>query len=426
MVKLTHICLVALASLAAADVTVQVSAVEPLPFEMDGAATSPEDLFRRSCPEEVAEDNPHVAELLLSSYGDAEFPGGVFPSSDGLIRGALEAWAQHRHLVLRPDEVWFEILAQLNFYMAAHADELRDLFVSHEGKREIRIGAFTWRDVVAAFGSAIQQRVKTEWLLDWIMPGFTTSTQNDEMTASVLMMGLMQYFFEFSGMVVCGIPSVTLLGEREDWAKLLAKLDRLKDWGEEPAAYAANLCPILKRFVQTWDEPESAEVAAFWEQIVRAKKGFSCGSGASEYDVSGWITGFMHWTKEGKLRLEADDTVWEDSTTVNLDGIVYASESLDEIRVGYAKAPLKMVDHPHSGVDTQAYLLAGNVGVRKWADEKGDAMLQPGSAWFMYAPVDWNHTAGPSLGDWRELEAIAVSMETCLEGSRTVEDEGEL
>ncbi|KAF7550642.1 hypothetical protein G7Z17_g5582 [Cylindrodendrum hubeiense] len=414
MVRLTHLCLVALASLAAADVTVQVATVNPLPFKTDGAAKSAEDLFRRSCPEEVADGNPYTPELLLSSYDDEEFPSGIFPSSDGLIRGALDAWAEHRHLVLRPDEVWFEILAQLNFYMAAHAEELRDLFVSHEGKEEIRIGAFTWRDVVAAFGSAIQERVKTEWLLDWVMPGFTTSTQNDEVTATVLMMGLMQYFFEFSGIVVCGIPSVTLLGERDDWVKLLEKLDRLKDWGDEPAAYATNLRPILKRFVQTWDEPESAEVAAFWTQIVRAKKKFSCGAGASEYDVSGWITGFMHWTKAGELRLDPDDTVWEDATTVNLDGIVYASESLEDVRVGYAKAPLKMVDYPHPGVDTQAYLLAGNVGVRNWKDERGEAMVQPGSAWFMYAPVDWNHTAGPGLGDWRELEAIAESVGSCL------------
>ncbi|KAH7146290.1 hypothetical protein EDB81DRAFT_486995 [Dactylonectria macrodidyma] len=411
MVRLLRLCLVAFTPLTLADVTVQVATVQPLPFETAGAVASPEDLFRRSCPEEVVENT----ELLLSSYEGKVLPDGLSPSSDGLIRGTLDAWAQHRHLVLRPDEVWFEILAQLNFYMAAHAEDLRDLFVSHEGKEAIRIGALTWRDVVAAFGSAIQARVKTDWLLDWVMPGFSTSTEDDEVTAAVLMMGLMQHFFEFEGIVICGIPSVTLQGEREDWVKLLAKLDRLGAWGEEPAAFATNLRPILRRFVQTWDEPESEEVISFWAQIVRARKKWSCGAGASEYEVSGWITGFMHWTKAGQSRLEPYDETWEDPRAVKLDGVVYEPESLEDIRVGYAKAPLKMVDYPHPGVDTQAYLLAGNVGVRKWADERGEVIVQPNSAWFLYAPVDWNQAAGLDLGNARELEDIAESLGICIE-----------
>ncbi|KAH7134593.1 hypothetical protein B0J13DRAFT_85142 [Dactylonectria estremocensis] len=406
MVRLLHLVLVALTPLACADVTVHVASVPPLPFETSGAAASPEELFRRSCPEEVAENT----ELLLSSYDGRGLPAGLFPSSDGFIRGALDAWAQHRHLVLRPDEVWFEILVQLNFYMAAHAEELRDLFVTHEGKERIRIGALTWRDVVAAFGSAIQARVKTDWLLDWILPGFSTSTGDDEVTAAVLMMGLMRHFFEFEGIVICGIPSVTLRGEREDWVKLLAKLERLEAWGEEPAAFARNMRPILSRFVQTWDEPESEEVTSFWAQIVRARKKWSCGAGATEYEVSGWITGFMHWTETGQPRLEPDDEAWEDSTGVKLDGIIYEPESLEDVRVGYAKAPLKMVDYPHPGVDTQAYLLAGNVGVRRWTDERGEVILQPSSAWFLYAPADWNQTMGPDLGNGMELEDIAGSL----------------
>ncbi|KAF4425194.1 hypothetical protein F53441_14170 [Fusarium austroafricanum] len=419
-----------LVGLATASITVQVSRVEPLPFERDGIATSAEDLFRRSCPEEV-EDTPYVASLLASSFEALEAGGrSVFPSSDGFVRGAVEAWAKHEHLILRPDEIWFEILAQMNVYMSRHAESLRGLFVEHAEKQKIVVRGFGFEDILKAFGDGIQQRVKTDWLLDWIMPGFSTSTPQDELTATVLMMGLMQHFFEFEGMVVCGIPSVTLLGEREDWVKLQNKIKYLKEFGEEPGKYAQKLEPILKRFVNTWDDGESEEVKKFWEQIVRAKKKWSCGGGANEWSVSGWITGFMHWDRNGRVR-GADDYFYDDDDeekeeekeeevqmgifandyTVTIDGMSYVPESLDDIAIGYAKAPLKLRDYPLPGADTMTYLLAGNVGVEKKVTPEG-VMARPVSGWFMYGPVDTNYV-GPDFGSREELWNIAAGIEMC-------------
>ncbi|RMJ07785.1 hypothetical protein CDV36_012594 [Fusarium kuroshium] len=402
--------LMGFATLSTASITVQVSDVEPIPLRTEGIAKSVDDLFRRSCPEEVSENSEDPQHsLLLSSFSNLE---NTYPSSDGFIRGVIDAWAHHQHLQLRPDEVWFEILAQLNFYMGAHAEELRDLFVSHAKKEEILVKEVSWEAIIAGFGGEIQKRVKTEWLLDWVMPGFSTTTKDDEVTATVLMMGLMQYFFEFSGMIVCGIPSVTLLGEREDWVRLLDKIDHLKDFGQEPARFAKNLRPILTRFVGTWDHPESEETKSFWEQIVRAKKKFSCGAGAVEWDVSGWITGFLHFERSGAPRIDPNEEVWVGKNSVVLDGVVYEPEAMESITIGYAKAPLKMVDYPTPGTDTTAYLLAGNVGIER-KEEEGRVTARPVSGWFMYTPADANSTAGPLFGNRRELEVIAEGVDTC-------------
>ncbi|KAM6478321.1 hypothetical protein HDV62DRAFT_400799 [Trichoderma sp. SZMC 28011] len=364
---------------ASAAITVPVDPdVDPLPLSTAGTVTSASELLRQSCPEEFPPNTPYSPELLMSSFADfgsdddsAFANGTIFQSSDSLVRGAIEAWGQHQSLVLRPDEVWFEILAQLNFYMTAHAEDVRHLFVDHEGKEEIQVWRFSWRDVIAAFAGEIQQRVKTDWLLDWIMPDFTTSDDNDGLTATVLMMGLMQHYFEFSGGITCGLPEVTLLGERDDWVKLLGKLDRLREWGEEPADYADRLRPILTRFVLTWDEPDSDEVKDFWKNIVRSQRLFMCGAGPTGYSISGWITGFLHWTVEGDLRIsrqaEQEFNPSDDYDMLVLDGIPYFSTELDDVPVGYAKAPLKMLDYPVQGTDSMAYLLAGNVGVQRLA-----------------------------------------------------------
>ncbi|KAF5573024.1 hypothetical protein FPANT_12640 [Fusarium pseudoanthophilum] len=446
-----------LAGLATASITIQVNRVDPLPFTASGIATSAADLFSRSCPEEAE----NTASLLASSFDDLS-GRSVFPSSDGFVRGAVEAWAKHEHLILRPDEIWFEVLAQMNVYMSTHSEALRHLFVDHAGREKITVEGSSWEGIIGAFSGEINRRVKTGWLLDWIKPGFSTSTAQDDVTATVLMMGLMQHFFEYEGMMVCGIPSVTLLGEREDWVKLGEKVEMLKKFGDEAGGFAERLRPIMKRFVSSWDVDtdggeSDGERKLFWEQIVRAKKKWSCGEGASEWDVSGWITGFMYWDRDGKVRgvhedwydnwdddeeeagekveeVKRDDTkaeekkeevqmgIFPDDWSLTIDGQAYIPITLSDISIGYAKAPLTMKNYPTEGVDTQAFLVAGNVGVEK-RNTPGGVMAQPVSGWFVYAGVEANYSAGPWLGSGEELGGIAGGIVSCKAATENDKDE---
>ncbi|KAF4506003.1 hypothetical protein G6O67_006132 [Ophiocordyceps sinensis] len=404
-------------SVAHADMIVSVSSVKPLPLKAASTASTALQLFQQSCPEEIQPPGSGpAASVIVSSFAeqphDLAIPNGkLYASSDSLVRGAIDAWAQHQSLVLRPDVVWFEMLAQLNLYMTKHAEELRHLFVNFQGKEEIVVREWTWQGVIDGFKSEMQKRVKTAWLQDWITPGFSTSTPDDNTTATVLMMGLMQQYFKFSGGIICGLPSVKLLGERDDWAALLDKLDKLSEFGAEPAQYAEKLRPILSMFVQTWDQPRSKQVKDFWKQIVRADKVFTCGAGPIEYDISGWITGFMHWSSNGELRVPAGVPGSQGDT--KLSGVAYHRVNLAQLPVGYAKAPLKMLDYPSPGVDSMAYVLAGNIGIARaevvpkaGAPNRGGVLAQPLSAWFLYGPVDVNATMSGGVGSRGELDGI--------------------
>ncbi|KAG5951056.1 hypothetical protein E4U53_003849 [Claviceps sorghi] len=411
---ITLLCCLGLPAAILCKITVQVSSVAPLPLDTSGVVSSAAELFRQSCPEEVADKNPYRPRLLLSSYSEPhgtgeQVPKGVYPISDSFVRGAIFAWANHQSLVLRPDVIWFEILVQLNFYMTANAESIRHLFVDFEGKREIRVEGISWQGAIASFGREIQRRVKTDWLLGWVMPGFSTSTQNDNMTATVLMMGLTQHYFEFSAELICGIPSITLLGNRDDWVKLYKKLDRLKEWGEEPTQYASRLRPILGRFVKTWDEPHSPATKSFWEQIVRANWHATCGP-PTKYDISGWITGFVHWREDGSLTSPPDAAARANET--KLDGVSYRRLDVTNIPVGYAKAPLKMIDYPEPGVDTKAYVLAGNVGIQRTVNGTSrEVLAEPLNSWFLYGPVDWNVTTATDNINYSGVESLAHALE---------------
>ena len=395
------------AGLTAADITIIPGGV-PKPFKGSDPAVNETDFFRRSVENEFQNN---TAQVLLSSYSyDSKIsisnPDGIRPSADSFVRGAIQAWGQHQHLVVRPEEVWFTILAQMNFFMIKNAESIRDIFVSHEGQEVIYIEDYTWYLVLQRFKDEIQARVKTAWLLDWIMPSFTTTTENDVMTANIMMMGLMQAYFKFEGGIICGLPSVTLLGEQKDWEALLKKLDRLADFGAEPKAYSDRLRPILSRFVTTFKEPDSAATIDFWNGIATASTSHTCGD--PPYFISGWITGFYYWDANGNAY--ARDT--KDSK-LTLDGIAYPTVGINALPVAYARAPFIM--HDFNDVDRfPAYVLAGSIGKKvtpgappgyvgalgragktdllATANSSDHSSLQPLSAWMLYGPVDHEAT----------------------------------
>jgi len=370
------------------------------------------------------------ASVLMSSLDFDEITpsDGIYASGDSFVRGAIQAWGEHLHLVIRPEEVWFTILVQLNFYMNAHAEELRDMFVNHTGQEVIYIEDYTWYDVLRRFQFAIQERVKTKWLLEWLRPNFTTTVESDIMTANILMMGLTKAYFKFEGGVVCGLPSVTLLGEEKDWVALLEKLDRLAEFGAQPKDYARRLTPILKRFARTFREPDSPEIKQFWNDIAWAHTTGICGG--APVQLSGWISGFIQWAADGKLFRRSDEV--ERPEWFTLDNVTYQSIDVRYLPVGYATAPFIMRDFRN--VDRfEAYVAAGTMGKQIKAgvpEGYADALrrtggnltllaesskelhttLQPLSSWMLYGPSKHNATAKKYWLD--ELDVAEILYKT--------------
>jgi hypothetical protein len=373
-----------------------------------------------------------TVKILLSSFSGTLEPTGaetakaseIFPSGDSFLRGAIQAWGEHLHLEIRPEEVWFTILTQMNFYMEANAEAVRHLFVKHEGQEVIYVEDTTWTKVLFRFKDEIQAKVMTPWLKDWIVPGFSTSTEDDVMTANILMMGLMKAYFSYEGGIICGLPSVTLLGEKEDWEKLLAKLDRLAEFGAEPEVYKTRLTPILKRFVKSFDEPDSEEIRQFWSQIVLATYQNMCG--ATPLELSGWITGFLFWGTNGR---RLDGAKGGDAAggraVMSMDGVDYTWHDVQKLPVGYVKVPFVMRDFGDME-RFPAYVAAGTLSKRMVsgppegyaaalaragqdaslaANASAHGTLRPLSAWMLYGPL---YPPGTRPGDPydRELQGI--------------------
>ncbi|KAL0577013.1 hypothetical protein V5O48_004987 [Marasmius crinis-equi] len=360
-------------------------------------ASSPEDLLSGSSKKDALQSRG----VVQTSFTTARLNSShISASKNGLVHAAFRAYSDHHHLIIRPDDVWASILSQLSFYVNAHAEELRSFFVAHEGKKELEVVEYGTIDTVDVGALAermthlIQKNVLDPDLRSWVIPDFSTTTPNDRVVASVLMMGTLQKYFSYRMTLICGIPSVTLKGERSDWETLLERISKVEVLGEEPKQFVALLKPIMRHFVASFDDPDSEQVQRFWERIAHQT------GGSGPYYLSGWITAFCFWSHEGKSlygngpqgppTLEA---FAGHRAGCEIDEVLYHRVDTDDIPAGFASVPVKVDDN---GDVFETNMVAGLMGIEASSTEEvleggpnavdgpGQDTICPASGWFMY------------------------------------------
>lgn len=240
-------------------------------------------------------------ELLQSSLHDALSSGIVIRRTNGLVHTLLKAYSAHHAVSIRPDDVWIAILTQFSFFVNANAEDLRDKFVAHQGKKHLEVYAVGTRYSVD-FGSMAQQmtglirkNVKDPVVCDWILPSFTTTTNNDLTVSSVVMMATMKKYFSYGFGLLCGIPQVTLEGTIEDWKLVLARIAELKQYGPLTTAWYNLLKPVISRFVSAFEAPDHPDNLAFWAKVASEDH-----EGSGMDYLGGWVNAFCVFDTEGR------------------------------------------------------------------------------------------------------------------------------
>ena len=363
-------------------------------------AKSPWDHLVQACGQE----SKQCREILQSSKRADN--AVMLPSPNGFVRTVIRAYSCHHHLVIRPEDIWFAIISQLSLYINKHAEELRHKFVAHKDKKElvVRDGGNRWTvdhgKLAKRMTTEIEKNVVDPELAGWVMPNFSTTTDEDRIVGSVLFMGAMQSYFAYKFELSCGIPTVTLLGELEDWELLLSRLDKLRTLGDEPSQWFELLQPVLKRFVHSFKEPGSDKVVDFWQRVAHVE---GMGSGPRYY--AGWITAFCFWDVDGKVKSQID------KECLVLDGARYHRINSNDVPPGFSSVPVLIDDN---GEEVPSMMIAGSVGIGFSSSgqqcEKGGRGLD---------------TVQPAVGWWmlEKKSQDVLDQEAELEGQKTAERE---
>ncbi|KLO98296.1 uncharacterized protein FFB20_06307 [Fusarium fujikuroi] len=307
----------------------------------------------RGASSQEADGCKQIIQSSFSINGSLE-ENHVSASRNGLVWSSFYAYSTHHHLTIRPEDVWFAIITQLSTYINANSEKMRGYFVSHDGQKRLEVIDFATLHT-ADYGNLSQKmtleiakNIKDPAFLEWILPSFSTTTDNDRVVGSVLLMGALQKYFSYAFGMECGIPSVTLLGEITDYEDILNRLDRLDEMGEEPIQFAMLLRPIIRNMVLTFTQPYDPAIHIFWNQIVNIHEM----SGSKT--MTGWITAFCYWDDEGKAGLSSPGNG-------TLGDLMYLHVDTDDIPCGYVTVPVEVNDN---GTLYNCKMLAGSVGMQ--------------------------------------------------------------
>ncbi|KAF4614650.1 hypothetical protein D9613_003406 [Agrocybe pediades] len=361
-------------------------------------------------------------EILQSSFDNLENESwnkefDIIPQSNGFVDTVLHAYNQHRVLVIRPDDVWLAILVQFGSFINANSETLRSQFVRHKGKKELTVKGdrrnVDYEELASKMTEKIEENVVDPTLRAWVLPDFSTTTVNDTTVCSIVMMATMKKYFTYKIQLLCGIPRVTLAGEKADWEKILVRLDKLKEYGLHAIAWYHLLHPIIVRFVRAFDAPDSEENLDFWQKVAH----YSGGGSGPRY-LSGWITAFCVFDDEGKwlgnpikkdvkelpdarsLPIADFSATYTEITLLpprirhfigdgaeqvylKLDGVQYHFIDSQDVPSGYSEVDVLLDD---DGTEYKCMMVAGAVGMRVSSSEAGGAkdMVEPVAGWWMF------------------------------------------
>jgi hypothetical protein len=215
----------------------------------------------------------------------------------------------------------------------------------------------------------IVKNIKDQSIVDWLLPGFTTTTPKDRVVASVSIMSAFQNFFDYKLMRLCGIPEVTLLGTVEDWQLLRGKVDRLLEFEVSGQNYMTKwhgwLSTICDNLIASASGSDTIE---FWDHVVS-----HIGRGSAIHYLSGWLSTFTVFNSKGEW-LENNEEL-KQTIEIGSEEVFYPIINDMIMAAGYSVVPVLFDDN---GVKYDCQMFTGQISFDVTGD--GDTIV-PRSDW---------------------------------------------
>lgn len=324
-------------------------------------------------------DEPKKANnTLLCSSMDNDKPI-VQTYSHSFVQAVYQAYADHRPLEISPDMMWLMIAQGFALHVKENAEDLRKIFVDHEGQVNLDVPRISyhpkskafWEGIFPDFSAAIENNTKEEvWKL--MSPEFSTTTKIEKAAFEITLMDAMSPYFTYSVSIICGIPEITVEGTVEDWEKIETRIEELNKyklgwWADD-----------LKHIISECKKASQGEVnKKFWKNIFIVNyQDMVCGQ---DPYYQGWVFKMFPYlkggqTKEGKVHYYKNPLV-KGQTPKKYDA--KHKLELENVPTGLSRAKVLLNDN---GAKTMLHFNAGFVGIEQ---DKKTLALRPSIQWFV-------------------------------------------
>lgn len=225
--------------------------------------------------------------------------------SNELIGSIMYACTEHVPLVLKPDNIWFNVVCNLSKYINKYSKELQSIFVKHEGTKDLKIPIHTqiiqnlnendWMNYIEKICDNIREKLHDD-KKNLLIKTYSTTTERDKLVNYIALINSMNknvdYHVSCKGNKTCrtldfhcGIPKITLEGNIDDWINLKDNIVAFKCLNEILINKWINaMIPILDEFINTVSNNCDKD---FWKKMF-VQKGINIG---------GWIFVFAPFDK---------------------------------------------------------------------------------------------------------------------------------
>lgn len=221
-----------------------------------------------------------LEKVLAGKVESCSTPGASVVDHHGfhaLFEAVHRAYDEHRSLVLSPDDIWLVVCQGFAACVNQDPEAYRSKFVAHDGKETIIVrrdefvmGAFDndWRGCFPEFSARIREHVgdQTHGL---IVSDFSTTGDIERAASEVVLMDVVQSYFEFVVYTKCGIRNVTLRGTPDDWDSVAAKTRALLPFGgAHLEAWLKAAIPVVEEFAKAARGEVDLD---FWEELYKGR-----------------------------------------------------------------------------------------------------------------------------------------------------------
>lgn len=176
--------------------------------------------------EEEHEKFIHDAEQLQINANKILYAG----TDNGIINAFLASYNYHAPLILSADDIHFCLQSVYSHLINKFAEEFRDIFVEHDGKKDIVVGQTKkdFESFAQLLKQSVRSHVKDPKLVDNMEGSYSTTTTLHSVVSTALILNSLKEYFSYKCTMMCGIPKVALEGSNDDWVSLKQKFSYMK------------------------------------------------------------------------------------------------------------------------------------------------------------------------------------------------------
>lgn len=205
-----------------------------------------------------------------------------------LIQTLQLAFDEHRPLILTPDVIWLTICQGISIHINQHYDSLQSTLFKKDRPTELVVrndslksDERSWANLISSLSERAAKHINENYY-HFFVPDFSTSNHITKTAYEVTLMHTFKQAFTYVGESGCGIPSITLYGNKQDWQKIKSNLLMLDQFGLD--YWRIELDPMLDQFIAVYENKIDLD---FWNAIYKNMTDYNA------FYLTGWIIKFF-------------------------------------------------------------------------------------------------------------------------------------